>query len=132
MPSEQDCVDHLVRVSAKPALALQEAIALGLLVASKWDRARAANGPGATSADVASFDDFTATELGSFREEAMQLLLDHAARQARVPDRWSRGFLQGFAASWAYAISVVAALFVVELLGGDLITLLRSVLSHHR
>jgi hypothetical protein len=80
MPSERDCIDHLARVAANPRLSLQESIALGLLVARKWDKARHHYGTrDVTAGDAADFDNFTKGELDDFRAAAARVLVEHAA-----------------------------------------------------
>jgi hypothetical protein len=44
-------------------------------------------------------------------------------------DSWARGFWQGFAASWAYALSIALAALCIKLAGSDVITLLRDLLG---
>jgi hypothetical protein len=130
MPSERDCIDHLARAAANPRLSLQESIALGLLVARKWDKARHHyETRDVTAADAADFDNFTDAELDDFRAAASRVLVEHAATLPRTSDRWSRGFWQGFAASWAYALSIAVIALIIRLAGSDVLTVLRDLFA---
>ena len=132
MASERDCVDHLLRVAGNPNLSLPEIIALGLLVSRKWDRARTANPTNeaaVTSSQAANFDDFTPAELREFREAASRVLIEHAATLPRSGDKWMRGFWQGLASAWAYAIMIAIVAFIIKLSGSDLLTVLREVFA---
>jgi len=99
------------------------------MVARKWDRATtdaAAPGPEILS----KHDKFTLAEIAEFREAASRTLIEYVAT---LPEKagWWRGFWQGFAASWGYAVSIALAAFVIKLMGSDIITLLRETLINH-
>jgi hypothetical protein len=94
MPSERDCVDHLLRVAGNPRLSLPEVIALGFLVARKWDRARAAKARAdVTPTEAARFDNFTQQELDDFRASASRVLVEHAehCRESAIGGREDSG-----------------------------------------
>jgi hypothetical protein len=131
MPSERDCVDNLLRIASNPRLSLTEIIALGLVVARKWDRARAAADPSAnvTANEAARFDNFTQQELDEFRAAASRILIEHTATLPRAGNGWWRGFWQGFAASWGYALSIAIVAIIIRLSGSDLLTLLRELFA---
>jgi len=131
MPSERDCVDHLVRVVAHRDQSLRETVALGLLVASKWDRARART-PGLTTPTiekVADCDNFTAAELEAFREAASRVLSEHLTSSAYLKPSWWSGVWQGVTAACIYSIFLAAAVIIVKLSGSDVLTLARDVLG---
>jgi hypothetical protein len=135
MASERDCVDHLLHVAGNRHLTLQEAMALGFLVSRKWDRAREASvhaGTPVTNVEAVRFDNFTNAELAEFRAEASRALIEFSATLPSPPsksDGWAWGFWQGFAASWAYALSIALAALCIKLAGSDIITLLRDLLG---
>jgi hypothetical protein len=124
MPTERDCVDNLLRVASNPRLSLTEIIALGLVVARKWDRARANASATVTATEAAGFDNFTQQELDEFRATASRILIEHMATLPRAGDSWWKGFWQGFAASWSYALSIAIVAFIIKLAGSDVLTLL--------
>ena len=135
MARERDCVEHLLQVAGNRRLALQEVIALGFLVSRKWDRAKEANRQSGTSVsniEALRFDNFTSAELAEFRAEATRALIEFGATVPSPPaksDSWARGFWQGFAASWAYALSIALAALCIKLAGSDIIILLRELLG---
>jgi hypothetical protein len=78
MSSERDCVDRLVNVSADRTLSLQETVAVGLLVARKWDRASSeirGDAPSTAGAAV-RYDNFTSAEVHGFRSAASRMLAE--------------------------------------------------------
>ena len=130
MEGERDCVDQFVQAAGSSGRGLTEALTLGLLVARKWDRARGA-GTGATAKpeDATLFDDFTNTEMHEFRGAAARMLAEYAVTLPRPNDNWWRGFWQGLASAWAYALSIAIVAFIIKLSGSDLLTLLRDVFA---
>jgi len=132
MASERDCVDQLFRDAGRPNVSLQELIALGFLVGRKWDKAIAANPSSAaavTSEQAAEHDNFTSSELSEFREAANRALLLYAATLPGRAEPWSRGFWQGFAAAWAYALSIAVIAIIIKIFGSDLLTVLRPLVA---
>lgn len=131
MPTERDSVDNLLRIASNPRLSLNEIIALGLLVARKWDRARAgANAAANVTADEAArFDNFTQQEVDEFKATASRILVEHIATLPRAGDSWLKGFWQGFAASWGYALSLAMVAIIIKLAGSDVLTLLRELFA---
>lgn len=130
MPSERDQVDHLISLTAHRVLTLQETLALGLMVFRKWDKADTAHNGNPTPNQVAAFDEFTPTELRGFRDTAARMLAEHAAILPQLKrEGWSRGFWQGFAAAWAYAICLAAIAVIIKLNGSDVLSLLRHWLA---
>jgi|ERR1700733_5780499 hypothetical protein len=130
MPGERDQVDTLISVTPRQGLALVETLTLGLMVARKWDRADTATDGNSTQLDAIQFDNFTAAELLTFRNEALAMMSQHASTLPLLRrDRWSRGFVQGFVASWAYALSIALIALMIRLTGTDIITLLRELLK---
>ncbi len=84
------------------------------------------------STEAARFDNFTNAELTEFRAEASRALIELSATLPSPPaksDNLARGFWQGFAASWAYALSIALAALCIKLAGSDVITLLRDLLG---
>jgi hypothetical protein len=61
MATERDCFDCLLDFTCYPELSLPETLALGILVAGKWDRAGATRGIAgrATAEQALAFDNFT-------------------------------------------------------------------------
>jgi hypothetical protein len=132
MASERDCVDQLFRDAGRPNLSLQELLALGFLVGRKWDKAIAANpsqGAAVTSEQAAAHDNFTSAELSEFREAANRALLQYAATLPSRGETWSRGFWQGFASAWAYSLSIAVIAIIIKILGSDLLTVLRPLIT---
>ncbi len=134
MPSERDCVDHLIRVAADRNLSLQETIALGLLVARKWDRASSAN-PSVmppTRESAMLHDDFTNGELQEFRSTASRVLAEYGAslNHAITPAAsWWYGVLQNLAAAFFYSIFLAVIFFVIKMSGSDVLTVIRSLVA---
>jgi len=131
MPSERQAVEVFLGTPQQPISSVPQAFTLALLVVKKWDRALTGNNA-ATAADVAQFDNFTPREMAEFRELAKRTLEEYV-NQVRpvsvvVPDSWSRGFWQGFAASWAYAVSLAGIAIIFKLFGSDLLTILKELL----
>ena len=63
-------------------MALQETVALGLLVARKWDRAFGHSKSSSPSSEAAAtYDSFTASELVEFRSAAGRMLDQFGSRQ---------------------------------------------------
>lgn len=137
MASERDCVDEVVKHASRPDLSLPEVIALGLLVSSKWDKARTAHPAAAatmTSEEAARFDSFTPNEVSQFREAANRVLTQHmttytASVVRRAPDGWWRGFSQGVAAAFAYSLGLALVALIIKLLGSDILTVLKELLA---
>ncbi len=129
MEGERDGVDQFIEVAQSSSRGLTEVLTLGLLVARKWDRARSAYpdlSAAVTAADAAQFDNFTAAEMREFRDAAGRMLAEYAATLPREADSWWRGFWQGLASAWAYALSIAVVAFIIKLSGSDLLTLLRE------
>ena len=133
MPTERDCARHLSRVRSNLRLGLQETIALGLLVARKWDRAgHAVDEP--TAQDAVEHDNFTTDEIDEFRANASRTLVEYAA-SLPSPDcsgaqpSWWYGVSQGLAAAFFYSVILVVVGISVKLFGSDLITVLRSLIG---
>lgn len=127
MPGEREVVDQLARVSTDRLLALQETLALGLLVTRKWDRAllgAAAGRDSLTSPEAAAFDHFADAELTDFRRNAQRMLAEYQMLHRPRPGWWS-GFWQGYASAIAYALTLALAAIVIKLNGSDALTLLR-------
>ena len=131
MPSERDCVLHLLRARSDRRLGLQETIALGLLVARKWDRAgNRVDEP--TARDAIEHDSFTADEIAEFRSNASRTLVEYAA-SLPSPDcsgpqpSWWYGVSQGLAATFLYSLFLALVIFVVKLSGSDVITVFRTI-----
>ena len=129
MPSERDCVLHLIRVRSNRRLGLQETLALGLLVARKWDRAgNSVTEPSAR--DAIEHDNFTPDEIDEFRSNASRTLIEYAASlpspncSVSQPSWW-RGVWQSLTAALLYSVILVIIGFSVKLFGSDLITVLR-------
>ena len=122
MPSERDCVLHLLRVRSHRHLGLQDTIALGLLVARKWDRA-GNSVPEPTAQDAIKQDSFTSDELDDFRSNASRTLTEYVASLPRPS--WWYGVLQSLAAALLYSVVLVVIGFSVKLFGSDLMTILR-------
>ena len=129
MLSERDCVIHLVRSRPDRHLGLQETIALGLLVAGKWDRAgnKVAE---PTAQDAIAHDSFTPDEIAEFRSNASRTLMEYAASlpspicSASQPSWWY-GVRQGLMAAFLYTFFFVVIGLAAKLFGSDLITVLR-------
>jgi len=116
----------------QPVSSVPQAIALALLVSKKWDRALTADNS-ATSVDAARLDNFTDRELAEFHEIAARTLGEYL-NQVRpvpviVPDSWWRGFGQGFASAWGYALSLAVIAIIIKLLGSDVLTIAKELLS---
>jgi hypothetical protein len=134
MPSERDCVDHLIRVAGDRNLSLQETIALGLLVARKWHRASAASPDTEppTPEMAIRHDDFTISELHEFRSTSSRMLLEYGTSvyAAALPKpSWWYGVGQGVAGALFYSLIVAVILFIIKLSGSDVLTILRSLVS---
>lgn len=129
MPSERDCVAHLVQVSKNYELSMQEMLALGLLVARKWDRAGIAAPPDRrpSAEDAIAYDNFTQNELDEFRASASRMLLTYAVTLPRAS--WWYGVSQSLAAAFIYSIVLVVVGLTVKLFGSDLITVLRLLIG---
>ena len=137
MPSEQDCVEHLLKLTTATKtrkLRLQETVTLGLLVSLKWDRAKSEKAPGyvPTLADLNGHDRFTNTELSDLRETAMALLDQHAEKTISRGQWWS-GVGQGLTAAliWSIVIFVIGVV-AIKSQGGEIGSLLREFTTEHR
>ena len=133
MPTERDCVRHLVNVRSDGLLALQETLALGLMVVRKWDRATV-SGIEPNAEDAIRHDNFTLDELHEFRSYASRLLLEYAAAlpspACSVPrPSWWRGVAQSLTAAFLYSFVLVVIGFAVKLFGSDLLTVLRFLIG---
>lgn len=82
-----------------------------------------------TGWQAAAFDEFTSAELNEFRAQAVRVLVEHAATIPRDGEGWFRGFWQGFASAWAYALSIAVVAFIVKLAGSDLLTILKDLFA---
>ena len=107
-------------------LSLVETVSLGLLVAKKWDKALTKYGGSPTSEQIVEQDEFTPSDLLTFRSTGHQLLAQYLA-QHKTEDRWSRGFWQGVAASFFYAAALALMAIAIKVLGSDVFTVLRFI-----
>jgi hypothetical protein len=127
MPGERDQVDRLISVTPHKELAFVETLALGLMEARKWDRADTVTNGNSTQSDTIWHDNFTPSDVLAFRNEVLAMLTQHDSTMPQLRrDGWSRAFWQGFAASWAYALSIAVAAVIIRRCGADIITLLRE------
>ena len=136
MPSEQDCVEHLLKLTTATKtrkLRLQETVTLGLLVSLKWDRAKSEKAPGyvPTPADLNGHDRFTNTELSDLRETAMALLDQHAEKTTSWGQWWS-GVGQGVTAAFIWSVVLFGlGAVAIKSQGGDIGSLIREFTVEH-
>ena len=133
MPTEYDCVRHLAKVRSDRLLALQETVALGLLVARKWNRAgNKIENP--TAQDAVTYGSFTDDEIEEFRSNAGRMVSEYA-RLLPSPgcsvsrSSWWLGVGQSLAAAFIYSFILVVISLFVKLFGSDLITILRFLIG---
>lgn len=137
MPSERDCVEHLLKLTKATKtrkLQLLETIALGLLVSLKWDRAKSGKASKyvPSPADLVGHDNFTETELSNFRETALELLDQYSEKEVSRRQWWS-GVLQGLTAAVIWSLVLfVAGVIALQTHGGEIGTLIREFTAEHR
>lgn len=131
MPSERHCVEHLLTLAQATRtrkLQLQETIALGLLVALKWDKAKLGKPSGyiPNATDLNGADQFTDGKLSNFRETAQSILDQHVEKHITWRQWWS-GVGQGLMAALLYSIILFGfGALAVHLHGGDLGGIIRN------
>ena len=129
MSAERACCDALARAEGDRYLALQETVALGLLVARKWDRATSGtDGRTPPLADeVARYDSFTDREIQEFRATASRAITEYAAS---LPQQsWWTPVIQGCVSALFYSLFVALIVLIVKLSGSDVITVLRMIVG---
>ncbi len=129
MSSERECFAALARAGGDRYLTLQETVALGLLVARKWDRATSGrDGELPPSAgEAARYDDFTDREIQEFRATASRAIAEYAASLPQ-PSWWT-AIAQGFVSALFYSVFLALVILVVKLSGSDVITVLRMMVG---
>lgn len=138
---EKKCIERILSFKENPSeqiRQLEETLALGLLVAVKWDRAKKKKPQGVTpdARSLANADVFMDSELAAFRESARISLEQHVARvaldrlvsdasgriveQAAASKTWWGGVCQNVFASfvWSAALLLVGAI-AIKANGGD-------------
>ena len=109
---------------------LRSFVALGLVVASKWDQADTRHDGEATPAQATQFDTFTDAQTREFNERAAAMLAEYAASIAsrRRPSFWLP-VLQSLVAALIYSVFVVIMFLLVKFGGRDLIDIAREALT---
>ena len=135
MAGERDLCDLATKCRRDRLQVVEESLALGLLVVKKWDRIYSwhiESEPASVQLKVA--DSFTDDEIADFRETARRMLREYVAEYINIklsrPESWWRGFGQGVAAALAYSLGIVAIALIIKVLGSDLETVFKFVMSH--
>ena len=81
-----------------------------------------------TAAEAGQYDSFTVAELNDFRAAASRVLIERRYI-AQSRGRLVAGVRAGFAASWAYALSLAVIALIVKLAGSDVLTVLRDLFA---
>jgi hypothetical protein len=139
MPGEKEALEAVILASKRDSkLRLQETIALGLLVAKKWDRAlsEVPKSGKVTPEELKKGDNFTEDDMQGFRATAQSILHDYTItlpRQIEKPRRsWAEsgwGVAEGFAAAILYSFFLAIIFLILKLVDADFITVLRRLIG---
>ena len=130
MPGEKDQAERLITASRRPDSSLVEALALGLLVLSKWDRIfhqeKQSGQPPTADEILKHADSFTTREVGNFRQIATKQIEEYVSRHSAPSVRWITGFGQAYWGAVAYSVTLAVLYVLAQFFGSDIVNIFQS------